>query len=204
MATVLILFAHPLIEKSRVHGELIRSAKTVRGVTVNDLYERYPEFDINVEKEKKLLIEHDIIIWQHPFYWYSAPPILKQWQDLVLEHGWAYGKKGWALKGKKIFNVFSSGGGKEAYQTGGYNKYPIHEYLRPFQRTAELCNMDYWPPFWISGVHRLSSADIQQHCQQYKNMLTALTHDIFPEDEIKNLELINKLFPLSQLTDNGK
>jgi glutathione-regulated potassium-efflux system ancillary protein KefG len=204
MATVLILFAHPLIEKSKVHSELIKVAKTVAGVTVNDLYERYPEFDIDVEREKKLLLEHDIVIWQHPFYWYSAPPILKQWQDLVLEHGWAYGKKGGALKGKKIFNVFTSGGGKEAYQTGGFNKYPIQEYLRPFERTAELCNMDYWPPFWISGVHRLAPSSIQQHCQQYRNMLTALTHDIFPEEEIKNLELMNDLFPLPQLIDNGK
>lgn len=28
---------------------------------------------------------------QHPFYWYSTPALLKEWQDLVLEHGWAYG-----------------------------------------------------------------------------------------------------------------
>lgn len=78
MARVLVLFAHPLLEKSKVQVELLKQAKGVPGVTVNDLYQTYPDFDVDVEKEKKALLDHDIIIWQHPFYWYSAPPLLKQ------------------------------------------------------------------------------------------------------------------------------
>ena len=70
-----------------LHGRL-------RGVTFHDLYELYPDFDVQVEQEQELLISHDMIILQHPFYWYSCPPLLKQWIDLVLEHGWAYGKEG--------------------------------------------------------------------------------------------------------------
>ena len=63
MSRILILFAHPLLEKSRVHAELLRTAKNVQDVTVNDLYERYPEFDIDIDREKELLTGHDIIIW---------------------------------------------------------------------------------------------------------------------------------------------
>ena len=85
MARVLILFAHPVLEKSRVQSELLAQASTVQGITINDLYQSYPDFDIDVEREKDLLLSHDIIIWQHPLYWYSSPAILKQWQDLVLE-----------------------------------------------------------------------------------------------------------------------
>lgn len=203
MTPILILFAHPLLEKSRVHRELIKAAQTVKGVTINDLYENYPEFDIDVEKEKKLLSGHGIIIWQHPFYWYSAPPILKQWQDLVLEHGWAYGKSGMALQSKKVFNVFTTGAEKETYQPGGFNKYSIHEYLRPFERTAELCRMQYWPPYWIHGVHRMAAADIQQHCTQYKNMLSAFVNDRIAEKEITAYSLMNHLFPISQQTNYG-
>jgi len=195
MAKVLILFAHPLLEKSRVHSELIKTAKTVEGVTINDLYERYPEFDIDIPREKKLLLDNDIIIWQHPFYWYSAPPILKQWQDLVLEHGWAYGKKGTALAGKKVFNMLTSGAKEEAYEMGGFNKYTIHDYLRPFERTAELCRMHYWPPFWAHGVHRIEPAGIQQYCEQYKNILTALTTDLLTDEKIASCSLMNELFP---------
>jgi glutathione-regulated potassium-efflux system ancillary protein KefG len=195
MANILILLAHPLLEKSRVHTELLSAIKTVKGVTVNDLYESYPDFDINVEREKMLLLDHDIIIWQHPFYWYSAPPILKQWQDLVLVHGWAYGKRGTALSGKKIFNVLSSGADQEAYNSKGFNKYAIHEFLRPFERTAELCRMKYWPPFWIHGVHRLELKEIQEYCQQYKNIIAALASDLFSEEKITSKALLNDVFP---------
>ena len=197
MSSILILFAHPLLEKSRVHSELLKKAKTVEGVTINDLYERYPDFDIDVEREKKLLTGHDIIVWQHPFYWYSAPPLLKQWQDLVLEHGWAYGKKGTALAGKKIFNVLTSGGSMEAYQQEGFHKYSIHDFLKPFERTAELCRMSYWPPFWIHGVHRMEMDMIKQHSEQYKNLLTAFAKNIFSEEEINGQSLLNDLVPIN-------
>jgi glutathione-regulated potassium-efflux system ancillary protein KefG len=196
MSNILILFAHPLLEKSRVQNELLSQARSVNGVTINDLYERYPEFDIDIEKEKKLLLANDIIIWQHPFYWYSAPALLKQWQDLVLEHGWAYGKKGTMLTGKKIFNVITSGGTAEAYSEGGYNKYPLHEYLRPFQRTAELCRMIYWPPFWVPGVHKMETTQIKYYGLQYKNLLLALTNDMLGDEEITTSETFNQLVPL--------
>jgi glutathione-regulated potassium-efflux system ancillary protein KefG len=193
MAKVLILFAHPLAEKSKVQIELLKSAATVPGVTINDLYERYPDFDLDVQREKKLLVAHDILIWQHPLYWYSAPPLLKQWQDLVLEHGWAYGKQGTALVGKKVFQVITSGGSQEAYAYGGYNKYPLRDYLRPFERTAELCRMAYWPPFWVPGVHRIEPSQVKLYAEQYKNVLTAMTKDIFSDEEIESLVLMNHL-----------
>src|SRR5687767_4813346 len=144
MPQILILFAHPALEKSRVQYSLLKALTGLEGVTINDLYERYPDFDIDIRREKKLLMSHDIIVWQHPFYWYSSPALLKQWEDLVLEHGWAYGKNGTALAGKKVFSVLTSGGTFAAYQEGGLNKYTLHEYLKPFEQTANLCDMIYW------------------------------------------------------------
>ena len=196
MSKVLILFAHPLLEKSRVHTELLLQAQTLSDVTINDLYQNYPDFDIDVEKEQSLLLENDIIIWQHPLYWYSAPAILKQWQDLVLEHGWAYGKYGFELSGKKIFNVITSGGSEMAYQNGGLNKYPINDFLKPFERTAELCKTTYWPPYWVPGVHRLEIDQIKLYGIQYKKLLTALKEDIFSEEDILKHTLLNHLVPI--------
>ena len=91
---VLVLFAHPALERSRVNRHLVEVARAVPGVKVHDLYEVYPAFNINAKREQQLLLEHDVIVFQHPFYWYSTPAILKEWQDIVLEHGWAYGA-GW-------------------------------------------------------------------------------------------------------------
>jgi len=46
-----------------------------------------------------------MIVFHHPFYWYSSPAILKEWQDLVLEYGFAYGHEGTALRGKKSLSA---------------------------------------------------------------------------------------------------
>ena len=89
MKKILVLFAHPAFHKSRINIKLIDTIRDMEGVTINDLYETYPDFYIDVNREKQLLLDHDIIVWQHPFYWYSSPAILKEWMDLVLEHGFA-------------------------------------------------------------------------------------------------------------------
>ena len=194
MNRILILFAHPALEKSRTQRELIKSAEKLEGVTINDLYEQYPEFDIDVHREQKQLLEHDIIVWQHPLYWYSGPALLKQWMDLVLEHGWAYGKAGHALEGKRIFNAFSSGGGKNAYAASGMQGCTISEVLMQFQRTAELCRMVYLPPFWVPGTHKMDSRQLNEHGRLYRKLLIALRDDFYSPKEIGPVDCLNDLF----------
>lgn len=199
MSKVLILFAHPALEKSRVHARMIRHVKSLEGVTFHDLYEAYPDFDIDVKREQFMLLAHDIIIWQHPFYWYSSPAIIKQWQDLVLEHNWAYGSEGKMLRGKKIFNAVSCGGRQEAYSTAGRNRYTIPQLLSPFDQTARLCGMNYLPPFVVHGTHRLKKEDIELHAVQYEQLLIALTADRISDEECLNHTYINELIPIPEL-----
>jgi glutathione-regulated potassium-efflux system ancillary protein KefG len=177
MNRILVLFAHPALQKSRVNRELIRGIDRIPGVTFRDLYEFYPDLDINVRTEQKLLLEHDILVFQHPFYWYSTPAILKEWQDLVLEHGWAYGQDGNALRGKKMLSVISTGGREEAYQKNGYNRYTIRELLSPIDQTAYLCGMEYLPPFVVHGTHRISADELHQQRNDYHRLLSALVED---------------------------
>ena len=112
--------------------------------------------DIDVAHEQSLLLDHDVIVFQYPFYWYSTPPILKQWQDLVLEHGWAYGSSGDALEGKSFLSVISAGGGEPAYCSAGYNRFTVRHLLAPLEQTAQLCGMRFLPPFVVFGTHRLA------------------------------------------------
>lgn len=193
MNKILVVFAHPLLEKSRVHRELLMAIHHLHGVTLNDLYEQYPDFNIDVQREQQLLLEHNVIVWQHPFYWYSAPAMLKQWQDLVLEHGWAYGRTGKALKGKVVFNAFSSGGGMPSYQTTGFQRHTVHELLIPYERTAFLCSMRYWPPFWIPGSHLLDHSQIQQYAQQYKALLEHIRDGLYNETAIQKAGSLNDI-----------
>ena len=91
---ILVLFAHPAFHKSKVNKMLVEGLADMEGVTFHDLYQEYPELEIDVKREQELLLDHDVIMLQFPLFWYSTPAILKEWQDLVLEHGWAFGSKG--------------------------------------------------------------------------------------------------------------
>ncbi|CAA9507683.1 MAG: Glutathione-regulated potassium-efflux system ancillary protein KefF/G [uncultured Segetibacter sp.] len=193
MNKILVLFAHPVVEKSRVHSVLLRSISNIEGITINDLYETYPDFDINVEREQKLLLIHQVIVWQHPFYWYSCPAILKQWQDLVLEHGWAYGRNGNNLKGKRIFNALTSGAGSETYQLSGRQHCTIHELMKPFERTAALCQMIYLPPFWVPGTHRMALPEIQEFSRRYRELLITLRDRNFEQEDLNSCHFLNDL-----------
>ena len=190
---ILILFAHPALHKSRVNAKMIDAAKGLEGITFRNLYEEYPDFQIDVKREQQYLLEHDIIVWHHPFYWYSAPAILKEWIDLVLEHGFAYGREGKALKGKDVISVITTGARRESYQPGGFNQYTINQFLAPFNRTVTLCNMNYLPPFVIHGSHLFEQETIDRAAQEYQNMLLALRDSLFSAEELNEHEYLNDL-----------
>lgn len=190
---ILVLFAHPALEKSWVNRQLIRAIHGIDSITIHDLYERYPTFHIDVKHEQKLLLEHDIIVFQHPFYWYSSPAILKEWQDLVLEYGFAYGQGGTALKGKRFLSAITTGGSEKAYCRRGHNYFTIRELLAPFEQTARLCGMEYLPPFVVQGTHQLREPQhIAKHTEDYRTALLALRDDAVHWDLLQQTSHLNQ------------
>ncbi len=192
MARVLILFAHPRLEKSRTNKALLRHIPTHDDITFHDLYEHYPDFNIDLEAEKKLLTDHDVIIWHHPFYWYNAPPLMKQWIDIVLELKWAYGPGGTALAGKICFNVLTTGGASEAYQAEGRNRYTIRQFMAPFEQTALLCKMIYLPPFVVQGTHKLSDEILEEKAKEFGILLNKFLFDDFDIESMKTSFFLNE------------
>ena len=192
---ILILFAHPAMQKSRVNKRLIEPLSRIEGVTFHDLYDSYPDMYIDVEREKSLLLENDIIIFHHPFYWYSSPAILKEWQDLVLEFGFAYGPGGTALEGKLMMNVISAGASRHAYTSEGHNKYSVREFLRPFEQTANLCHMKYLPPFVLhDALNTNTDIDLTFYSELLRNVLTQLMNNKIDFNELDDFEYINDYF----------
>lgn len=175
MQKVLILFAHPRTDRSEVNTVLAEAARELEGVTVVDLYAEYPTFEIDVELEQQRLIDHDVIIFQHPVYWYSSPALLKEWQDLVLEYGFAYGEGKTALDGKVLLNAVSAGARREVYcRNGGYG-YELREFFAPFEQTAHLCRMRYLPPFVLYAAgHAVDENRLGDHIADYRLLLSAL------------------------------
>lgn len=193
MKKVLIIFAHPAFHKSRINKQLINVVKNTEGVTINNLYENYPDFFIDVDKEQKLLTTNDIIIWHHPFYWYSAPALLKEWFDLVLQHGFAYGNYGRALEGKTAISVITTGGRKEVYSEKGKNQFTINQFLAPYKQSANLCRMNYLPPFVVHGSHTISSAEIISQAEQYKKLILALRDEQILFENVELYEYFNDI-----------
>jgi glutathione-regulated potassium-efflux system ancillary protein KefG len=190
---VLILFAHPAFENSRVNRRLIQAVRDLESVTVHDLYEAYPHFHINVKYEQDLLLAHDVIVFHHPFYWYSSPALLKEWQDLVLEYGFAYGHEGTALQGKKFLSTITTGGGEKAYCREGYNYFSIRELLVPFEQTANLCGMDYLPPFVIHGTHKFrESHEIARYAEDYRMAIATLRDNTANWGDLKQFKYLNQ------------
>ena len=172
---------------------MIDSVKNLHRITINNLYENYPDFYIDIYREQQLLIEHDIIVWQHPFYWYSSPAILKEWFDSVLQHGFAYGIKGKSLEGKLALSIISAGGSKELYSSEGKNHFTINQFLVPFKQSANLCYMEYLPPYVLYNSHALSADDIENHVTKYKKLIIGLRDEQWDDSQLKPTEYFNDL-----------
>lgn len=196
---ILVLYAHPSQHRSEVNAPLFKIAKQLDYVTAIDLYHEYPDFQIDVEREQQRLLEHDVIIFQFPLYWYSTPSILKEWQDLVLEYGFAYGANGTALKGKKFICALSAGGNAQAYSIKGHNKFKIRDLLHPLEQTANLTGMIYLPPFVLFGARTaIEDKRLYQHIENWQSLLEQLHHQRVEIRALQKLDTINALFALDK------
>ena len=126
----LIIVSHPTLADSNAQRFLWESLPA-EGVTWHHLESVYPDGQIDREAEQQQLLQYDRIIFQFPFYWYSSPALLKQWQDVVLTEGFAYGADGSRLSGKEFGLVLALGVNEREYQAGGREGFTISELTRP-------------------------------------------------------------------------
>lgn len=183
MARLLVQYAHPAGGSSRVNRPMAEVAEAMDGITCVDLYARYPRYDIDVAQEQKLLLAHDVILFQFPLFWYSVPSLIKEWIDLVLEHGFAYGTGGDKLTGKTMMLAITAGGPDEAYQANGYQNYPLRTFLTPLEQTARLCQMRFSAPYVLYGAIKAPGTDsVSLHVSGYGQLLQAIRDDHYDFD----------------------
>ena len=190
---IAILVFHPVLHKSRVNSVLLKKVEGMGGVMVRHMYDLYPDFQIDVKNEQEILLQHDIIVWQHPLYWYGSPSLLKEWIDLVLEHGFAYGREGRALEGKMILSAISSGARRNTYGSAEGVKFTIRQLLAPFEQTVSLCRMRYLPPFVTHGTHLLEEDGIEKAARDYAFIMEQLREGKLTQKELMQSEYINDL-----------
>ncbi|PHK49656.1 NAD(P)H-dependent oxidoreductase [Staphylococcus edaphicus] len=173
--STLVIIAHPDISNSTVNKKWRDALSEDESlVTVHELYPEYPHGKIDIEKEQKLIEAHEHIIFQYPLYWYSSPPLMKQYLDEVFTRGWAYGSNGHALQGKNIGLAISIGSVAEAYTQEGNVKFTIDELVSPMIATTRFVSANY------IGVHKLYSAftitpsQLEENTQDYLNFIKTL------------------------------
>lgn len=176
---IYVLAAHPNWRDSRVNRLLLEQARDVPGVQVQDLYGRYPDYDIDVSREQASVQAAQLLVLLHPIQWYSMPALMKLWLDEVLRYGWAYGRSGTALHGKDLWLVATTGGPESSYHPQGYNRYFFDAFLPPYEQTAVLCGLRFLPPLVLHGAHRASPEEVRAHVQVFGERLA--TYPDWPE-----------------------
>ncbi len=191
MPDLIVYYAHPGQRFSNVNAEMWRRAQAVEGITRVDLYAEYPRFDIRIDREQQRLLDHDIILFQCPMFWYSTPSMIKEWQDLVLEHGFAYGAGGTRLAGKRMMLALTAAGPEDAYTADGYQHHHLRTFLRPLEQTATLCKMHFLPPYVLYGALKAPGAgQVEPHAEGYVRLLRGLAEGRFDEYEADRHEVL--------------
>lgn len=148
----LVILSHPNLNSSVANAVIVNQfEKSEHLITIRHLDALYSDFKIDVIAEQAALLAADSIVFQFPFYWYSAPAMLKHWLDKVLTFNFAYGPDGNKLKGKNLLISTTVGGPQDSYHPLGYNHFNVTDLLRPFEQTAYLTGMNYLPPIFTHG-----------------------------------------------------
>ncbi|WP_190273631.1 NAD(P)H-dependent oxidoreductase [Shewanella halifaxensis] len=174
MKNILVILTHPSIETSTINAALFNSALSISHVTTVDLYKEYSDFKIDTVKEQQRLLAHDVIIFVFPTYWYSTPALLKEWQDSVLEYGFAYGSTGDKLHGKPLICVTSTGSDITSYRNKDTNELMIRDLLLPIERMAEDTGLNFVEPLVLYGARTAVEENrLQPHVDEFVRLLNS-------------------------------
>lgn len=179
----LVLVGHPEIENSTTQQFLKAAAQPLSDVKWTAISE-----PIEVETQQALLKQADRIIFEFPLYWYSAPAILKLWEDRVLTNHFVVEEK--ALVQKEFGLVVNFSQKESAFVAGGGEEFTLSEILRPYQALAHKAQMKYLPIFSIPQFAYLTDEKRQRLLVDYQVYLSAPAKPSFDQ---KTDWLLNRL-----------
>ena len=146
----LVVFADPSLHRSRISRRVVEAIAGLPGVEVRDLYQLYPDFYIDVRRERELLKAAPLVVFVFQLAWYALPSLLKEWLDSVFKPEWA-GRPG-RLQGKSAFAAVACAGSSREYRAEGLHGRPLEDYLAPLAQTAKACGMDWLAPHVFYGA----------------------------------------------------
>lgn len=184
-APVLLLYAHPYPRSSRLTRKLADAARLVDGVHVDELYENYPDFYIDVARERALLDGASTLVLLFPTQWHSCPALLKEWFDVVLGDAWQHPagdsandresyRANSGARGQRCWLVASSASSAADYTPGGRHQRTLNDYFAPIEQSVRSCGMAWLPPLLLYGAHQQDDDAIEAQLAQFSARLQAL------------------------------
>jgi glutathione-regulated potassium-efflux system ancillary protein KefF len=170
----LLIYAHPYPDRSRANRVMLDAVREHPDLEVRSLYDLYPDFGIDIEAEQDALIRAELVVWQHPLYWYSVPGLMKHWFDKVLARGLAYGDGGTALQGKRCWWVATTGGDAHAFSPHGMHGHPLQAFAPPILQTARFCGMHWLEPLIVHGAHLIGEDGLRHAAHDYRERFLEL------------------------------
>ena len=171
---VLVIYSHTYPEASIAGKAILEVLKATPNFEVRNLDELYPDLNkIDVAAEQKALVEADVIIFQHPIFWFGVPATLKRWMEVVLQHGFAFGTDGDKLHGKKFIHSFTAASGADTYAG------ELGRALRaPIEASALYCGLEYLRAFPLYGQLALVNPNVAQEAKAHAEKLVAFVHSL--------------------------
>nr|WP_315123041.1 NAD(P)H-dependent oxidoreductase [uncultured Porphyromonas sp.] len=171
---VLVIYSHTYPEASIAGKAILEVLKATPNFEVRNLDELYPDLNkIDVAAEQKALVEADVIIFQHPIFWFGVPATLKRWMEVVLQHGFAFGTDGDKLHGKKFIHSFTAASGADTYAG------ELGRALRaPIEASALYCGLEYLRAFPLYGQLALVNPNVAQEAKAHAEEVVAFVQSL--------------------------
>ena len=171
---VLVIYSHTYPEISTAGNAILEVFKATPNFEVRDLDALYPDLSkIDVAAEQKALVEADVIIFQHPIFWFNVPSALKRWMDEVLQHGFAFGPGGDKLHGKKFIHSFTTGAGADLY--AGELGTALSDSVCA---SVNYCGMEYVQAFLLYGQSTLTNPNVAQEAKAHAEEVVAFVQSL--------------------------
>lgn len=182
----LVVFADPSLHRTRISRRVADAAAGMEGVAVRDLYQLYPDFYIDVRRERALLASAPLVVFVFQLAWYAMPALLKEWFDTVVKPEWAGGAEP-RLAGKAAFAAVSCNSRPEDYQPGGRHGRPLEDFLAPLEQTARACGMRWLPPHLFYGADSADPGAAARHADALRALLAAHAANVL-DDALREAE----------------
>lgn len=169
----LVIFADPSLHRSRISRRVAEAVAGLPGVQIQDLYQLYPDFFIDVRRERELLKAAPLVVFVFQLGWYAMPALLKEWFDSVFKPAWA-GQQPGRLAGKRAFAAVACASHAADYRPGGPHGRPLEDYLAPLEQTAKACGMEWLTPHVFYGADASDTEAAGRHADELRALLDRL------------------------------